>query len=230
MRVIIIDDEKNAITALRAMLEEFVKSAEVVGTASNGKEGLELINNVKADVILLDMNMPKMDGIEMLENLGSRDFKVVITSAYEDYAIKAIKNRAFDYLLKPINVKDLEKVMAAIEKELRERTSSRLIKFSDKKGIVHVKLDDIFYFKGDGRYSEVNCANGQKYYISKNLGEYEEELKREFFFRAHKSYLINCKHVVSMNNLDGGNVELTNGASIPISRHKKTEFVEFMKQ
>lgn len=228
MKVIIIDDEEKAITTLKAMLKEFFKGIDIAGTASNGTEGLELLSKVKVDVVFLDINMPGMDGLEMLQQLEERNFRVVITSAYERYALKAIKNKVYDYLLKPINIDELEKLIHLIESELKEK-STRLIKLSDKKGTVHIKPDDIYYVRADGRYSEVNCTNKQKYYISKNIGEFEEELKDLFFFRVHKSYVINCKYVNHVSKEEGSIVKLENGTVIELSRRKRTEFLAFLK-
>jgi two-component system LytT family response regulator len=228
MKVIIIDDERNAIITLVAMISGFFENVEVVGTALNGEEGLALLEKKDADLVLLDINMPGMNGLEMLEKIEERNFKVVITSAHEKFALKAIKHKVYDYLLKPINIDELEKVIATVKSEMQEKNIKRFIKIGDKKNTRHIKLEDVYFVKADGRYSEVNCVDKQKYYVSRNIGEFEEELKHEQFFRVHKSFLVNCRYVQNISSGDGGNVEMENGVIIEISRRKKVEFIEFL--
>jgi len=231
MKAILIDDEENALTTLQAMMSSFLPHVEIIGIATEGIQGIKLIRALKPDMVFLDINMPGLDGFEMLELIETRNFKVVVTSAHERYALKAIKNKVYDYLLKPINIDELEKVVNSIAEELKQTTgknSSSLIKIASKKGTAFVKKEEIYYIKADGRYSEMVCQHNEKHYVTKNIGEFEEELKDSRFFRVHKSYLVNCMYVKNISSQDGGFIHLENGLSIEISRRKKAEFLKFL--
>ncbi len=219
LKVLLIDDEPKAIITLDAMLKEFVENVNIVGTANNALEGIKLIRKFKPDLVFLDINMPNLDGFDLLELLETRDFKVVITSGHEKHALRAIKNKVDDFLLKPINLEELEKVVHSIAKDLEKGSKERLglIKLVDKGVTVFIKQDQIKYIHADGRYSEV-VSTDKKFLITKNLGEFEEELDKKVFFRVHRSYLINRNFVKNISSSDGGFITLDDGTEIEISR------------
>lgn len=236
LKAIIIDDEKDAVFALRKMLEQFCTGVVVAGEASNALSGLKLIQQVQPDVVFLDVEMPGGTGFEMLETFEGSPFSVVFTTAYQQYAISAIRAGAADYLLKPIDVEELRNAIARVEARLAEQRTSRpsyeeyKVKIVQQNGTFFLPCQDILCIEGDGRYSTIFGTDGKTHLVSRNLKEFEEELAPYRFFRVHKSFLVNCRHVVRISHSDGGFAVMSDGRQIEISRRKKVEFQEFMKR
>lgn len=232
LKTIIIDDEVNSIVTLEAMLGGFFDHLSIVAKAGNAVDGLREIRKHQPDILFLDVNMPGVDGLDMLEMLESRNFKVVITSGHEKHALRAIKNKVDDFLLKPVNIEELEKIVVAItEGFVKSRNAHRqgLIKLVDKNKTVFVRPDEIRYIRAEGRYSKVVCED-KNFLVTKNLGEFEAELDAKVFFRVHRSYLVNCGFVKNISNNEGGFIVLNDGTEVEVSRRKKTEFVAFMQR
>jgi two-component system, LytTR family, response regulator len=231
IKAVIIDDEKNAIVTLEAMLTAFFGHVVVAGKASNAIDGIKEIRRARPDILFLDVSMPGIDGLEMLELLESRDFKVIITSAHEKHALRAIKNKVDDFLVKPINIEELEKIITVLtsEKQITQNGKADWIKLVDKNETLFIKQDEIKYIRAEGRYSSVICEN-RKFLVTKNLGEFEAELSKSLFFRIHRSFIINSHFVKNISSHDGGFIVLHDGTEIEISRRRKVEFVEFMKR
>lgn len=237
LKAVLIDDERDALFALRKLLEEFCEGVEVCGEATGALAGLKLIRQFDPHVVFLDVEMPGGNGFDLLDTLKQQPVNVVFTTAYEQYAINALRAGAVDYLLKPIDIGELrdavKRVRARIEREgalLKSPTEEYKIKISQQGGTFFVPCNDVLYVEGEGRYSTIYLADGRKYLVSKNLKEFEDELLRHRFFRIHKSFLVNCRYVTRITHSDGGFVELSNGKQIEISRRRKMEFQEFMKQ
>jgi two-component system, LytTR family, response regulator len=241
MKAVIIDDEQHCITTLQWTLKEYCKDVKVVATAHNGSEGVVLINQYKPDLVFLDVEMPVMNGIDMLLHFEDIKFDVVFTTAYDQYAVKAIKLNALDYLLKPIDKDDL---IAAVEKvknrqtqisrqqvdalhEVHKTKVSNKIALSTMAGLQFINLDNLVRVEGEGNYSNFILKDKKKILLSKKLGDAEEILKgNDNFFRAHKSHLINLKFVEKYIRGDGGEIIMEDGTSISLSRNKKDEFLE----
>lgn len=236
MKALIVDDEKDVSQALKLLLNKTCPDIEVIGVVHSAMDAVKALKKEMADVLFLDIEMPGGNGFDLLEIVDNKELYVIFTTAHSEYAIKAIKNGAKDYILKPI---DPDELMASVAKAKKEIDSlktnginskvSSTLSVSTPKGLMFVSKEDVIYIKADGRYSELYCKEDQRYTVCKNIGEYEEELNKDFFFRVHKSYLINCKHVVKIKSTDGGFVEMNNKAEIEISKRKKTEFLKFLK-
>ncbi len=240
MKILIIDDEVHCIDILSKLLKKLAPDFEIVGTASNGKEGLELIKKLQPEAVFLDIQMPVMGGIEMLENCDSLNFKLVFTTAYNEYAIKAIKLNAIDYLLKPLDKTELSECIEklrtdpqqGIEKEqisnLKKSSGSQLqetIALSTQKGLIFINASEIMLLEADSSYTNVYLEDESKLLISKTMLHFEEILDEKKFFRPHKSYLINLKFIKQYIRGDGGEIIMKNGMNIPLSRTKKDEFL-----
>lgn len=246
MKVIIIDDEQKGRESLRKLLEIYCKDVEVVAMASDSEEAYQLINDHKPHVVFLDIEMPGGDGFSLLDKFPVRHFKVIMTTAFEDYAIKAVKHQAFDYLLKPIDIdelmfavdtakKDLER--HAPEKSFEPGTGSyampRLsltgrVALPVKDGIFYLMVSDIVRIESDGGYSTFFAKDGAKYLVAKNLKDYEDILPEKQFFRVHKSHLINMDKVKKYIRTDGNFLEMEDGSVVEIARRKKDEFLQLM--
>lgn len=236
IKALIVDDEKDVSQALKLLLNKTCSDIEVVAVTHSVVEAVKVIKKEKIEILFLDIEMPGGNGFDLLEIIDNKDLYIIFTTAHNEYAIKAIKNGAKDYILKPI---DPDELIVSVEKAKKEIGKAKIglggaklsptLPVSTAKGLIFVNKEDVVYIKADGRYSELYCKNGQHYTACKNIGEYEDELSKGFFFRVHKSYLINCKHIVKLKSEDGGFVEMNNGSEIEISKRKKAEFLKFLR-
>ncbi len=242
IKAIIVDDEKAAIKSLVWELENFCEDITIVDTFTNPKEAISAINYIKPECVFLDIEMPQMDGFHLLERLDYRDFDLIITTAYDSYALKAFKENAIDYLLKPIDTDDLIKSVSKIKinkkennlgnelKELLENfpksQNQNKIAISLSGKTLFVKPEEILYCKSDGGYTEVHFVNKKKEVISKKLKDVEQYLNNFNFYRVHNSYIVNTNYINEFIKTDGNYIVLENNISIPVSRAKKDELIE----
>lgn len=242
MTAILIDDEAHCTRTLKWELERHCPEVEVVAVCSSGEEGLAAIHESKPDLVFLDIEMPGMNGFDMLGRLDKIDFQVVFCTAYDQYAIKAFKLSATDYLLKPV---DSHELVAAVEKAARQSSKGitsdqitelisaighpgrefRRIALSTSDGLEFVDTDRILYCESQSNYTNIVLEDGRKVLLSKTLKEIDELLTGFGFFRAHKSHLINLRHVTKYVRGDGGYVVMRNGVTITIARSRKEEFL-----
>lgn len=232
MKAVLIDDEKNALTALRKMIGQFCSGVEVTGEAQTAMEGLQLIRRQQPDLVFLDVEMPGGTGFDLLEAIEKKNFAVIFTTAYEHYAIPALRTGAADYLLKPISIDELRKAIERVQTLKLKNTiaspEAQRVRIANAEGTLFVPVTDITCIKGEGRYSRFFLQNGEEQLVARNLGELEEELSPARFFRLHKSWLVNCASVVRITHRDGGFAVLTDGREIEISRRKKAEFLQLL--
>ncbi len=243
MRAIIIDDETRAVKSIELALNQYCPDVTVVGKAYNAKDGIIEISDKKPDIVFLDIEMPFTTGIELLESSPNREFDVIFVTGYAEYAIKAFKLNAIDYLLKPLNVLELIEAIKRVKENSKNYHVSHqkidqlsrvfLDKFpvSSMKGTDYIKLREISHFQADGSYSKIHTLNNKTYTISKNLKEVEEQLNSTMFFRVHKSYLINLEHIKKLSpSKDGGTVMMSNDAVLEIARSRKALFLELLNK
>jgi two-component system LytT family response regulator len=246
IKAIIVDDEISAIKSLKWEIERFCEGIEISDSFTDPNEAISAINYLKPDCVFLDIEMPEMDGFQLLKSLKYRDFDLIITTAYDNYAIKAFKESAIDYLLKPIDTDDLLKSVKKIKKnkeknnlgsELKKALENLLPKTNINKvslplsgKTVFVNADDIIYCKSDGNYSEIFLKEGQKEMLSKKLKEVEQLINNTNFFRVHNSYLVNINYIKEFIKSDGQYLVLEQGASIPVSRSKKSALLELLNE
>lgn len=246
MKAIIIDDEKKGREILKSLIENYCKEVEIVAQAESAQEGYELIREHHPDVVFLDVEMPNGDGFSLLERFEKIKFQIIFTTAFDDYAIKAIKFHALDYLLKPIDIDELRNAVnnvkeAARSKQNTEQKYSGLIHTRKlehsgklalpiKDGIIYLSISEIIRVESDGAYSIFYTDNGKKHLSSKNLGEYEEILPTLGFFRVHRSHMINVKKVKKFIRSDGNFIEMEDGSMVEIARRKKDEFLQLMNE
>lgn len=244
IKAIIIDDELSAIKSLEWEIKNFCSDLEICESFTDPTEAISAINYLKPDCVFLDIEMPEMDGFQLLNNLKYRDFDLIITTAFDNYAIRAFKESAIDYLLKPIDSDDLVKSVAKIkvnkEKnvlglELKKVLESILPK-SNKSRIslplsgktIFVNSEDILYCKSDGNYTEIYFKNNTKEVLSKKLKTVEEIINNHTFFRVHNSYLVNIGCIKEFIKSDGQYLILESGDSIPVSRSKKEALLQLL--
>jgi len=232
LRAIIIDDELIAIEALKVLLGRH-KGIKVVASATSPGKGIELIDDYRPDVVFLDISMPGMDAFDLLDNLNYKNFKLVFTTAHEEYAIKAIKSKAFDYLLKPIDNEELNACVDAIIHSCDESTThpkpNGIIELSVRDGIIFIKPRDIIRLEASGSYTAFHLVGGIKHLASKSLKEYEQQLDTRHFFRCHNSHIINLHKVVKLVSTDGLFVRMEDGSMPEVARKNKDAFLEHLK-
>ncbi len=235
---VIIDDEPKSVTLLQRMLEKYCPDVNVVGTAGNTEKGYELINTTTPSLVFLDVEMPDGSGFYLLKKFSRIPFRVIFTTAYDKYAIPAIRFSAIDYLLKPISIAELKAAVAKISTgptELNQlplaESGNRPLQFKGRialpsnDGVQFVTVDEIIYCESSSNYTFFYLKNGTKLLVCRTLKEYEEQLSMQGFFRIHQSYLVNLRYVKSYVRGRGGFVVMENNAELAVSVRKKEEFL-----
>lgn len=243
MRCIIVDDEKKAREILIAVLQEHCPNITIVAQAGNIEDAENLLNNHQIDVLFLDVEMPGGTGFDLLDKVKNIDFEVIFTTAYDQYAIKAIKFSAIDYLLKPLQVDELKEALKRVSEKhngvdalskdnllaLLENVKPRnkkKIAIAEGKGMVILSIDQIIRCEADKNYTNIYLQNGQCILSSKNLKEYEDMLRDEVFYRVHQSHLINLNFIEKLTKEDGAYLILKDGSQIEVSRRRKSELMD----
>lgn len=234
-RAIIIDDEQTGINTLKVLIERDFNNIKIVAETTDPFQGITLVENYKPEIVFLDISMPKIDGFELLEKLSYKSFKLVFTTAHEQYAIKAIKNKAFDYLLKPIDRQDLkiciDKILTDFLQPLPNKTlKPSILELSAKDGIVFLRPEEIIRLEASGSYTVFYLESNEKYIASKNLKECTALLDNwDYFFRCHSSHTINLKKVVKMVSTNGLFVKMNDGSMPELLRKNKDMFLMKLK-
>lgn len=219
---------------------------EVAGEAGDGLEAIKLIEQVKPKLIFLDIVMPRLNGFEMLEKLKEKNFSIIFTTAYNQFAIRAIRYSAFDYLLKPIDIEELRTTIARIEslenRKLAEqiellqeylrqpRNTYHKLALSTNEGVIFIQISNITHLEAKSNYTFIFLADKSKIVITKTLKETMELLPVDLFFRTHHSYVVNLNYIRKYIKGDGGQIELSNGAIVEVSRKNKEEFLSLIRQ
>jgi two-component system LytT family response regulator len=245
LKTIVIDDERDAVDFIISIIGEFCPGLEVVGKAYDIMEGVQRITDLKPDLVFLDVEMPHGTGFDLLTNFPEKNFDVIFITAFNHYAIKAIKFSAVDYILKPINISEF---IEAVHKVIQKRSDS-LSRGSDNikvllenlktglpsrlaiptsEGMEYINPKEIIRIEADRAYSWFYITGNRKMLVSKNLKEFQDLLSDRYFFRPHNSHLINLKYVKKFVRKEGGFIEMTDGSEIPVSRTRKELFMVHM--
>jgi two-component system LytT family response regulator len=233
LKCYILDDEQHAVDALTAMLKKkFAEQVAICGSNTRAAIALDEIDALSPDLLFLDVEMPEMNGLQVLKHFPERKFQVIFTTAHEKYALPALKAEAADYLVKPLSPQD---VFDAIQKCISRKAQQAApavsrITLSASQEIIVVNTDDIIRIEANNNYSHFYFTNRPKLIVSKTLKEFEEQLSPAGFHRVHQSHLVNMKHVESVHSNDGDYIQLTGGHRVEISRRKKTEFMQLLKK
>lgn len=243
IRALIIDDEASARDGLKRIVKQYCPEITIVGTGENVKEAIYLINQHAPDLVFLDIEMPNGNGFTLFDTFKSPQFETIFITAYEEYAIKAFRVAALDYLTKPVDYRQLrdsiDKLNNKRKIELKEQRIELLIKnitnkplefnkivLPDYNGFTLVDISDILYCKADGSYTEVYLIDGKVITTSRLLKAFEELLPNETFFRIHRSYLVNLNLIKRFNKSDGFQVVMENHIVLDVSERNKKELVE----
>jgi two-component system LytT family response regulator len=247
LTALLIDDEANSRQAIKNLLAKLCPDVEIAGEAKNAAQGIEMILSLKPQLVFLDIQMPGKTGFDMLASLDKIEFDIIFTTAYHEYAVKAFRFSAIDYLLKPIDPDDL---LAAVDK-VKEKQSpasagqvdllkqlwqqlsagqnvqskNQKLALATQEGIHLAEVKDIVWCESLGSYTKFYLANGEKLITSRLIKEYEEILTDYHFFRVHQSHIINLHHVKKYVKGDGGQVWMSDGTEVEVARRRKDEFL-----
>lgn len=239
IKSIIVDDEEGNRANLRSLLTSYCPQVEIIAEADSAITAMDAIAEHCPQLIFLDIEMPNGNGFDLLSKLDRIDFEIIFVTAFGQYALKAIKFCALDYILKPIDMLDLKTAVQKAEKRIREhersdswqvfvenQQSSQNPKIALPTGnqIDYIPVSEIVRCKGDGNYTTFYLENKQSLMVSKTLKEFEELLSEHNFIRVHQSHLINARYVKTYVKSDGGYLRMEDSSEIPISRQRK-EFV-----
>ena len=245
IRTIIVEDEPVSQEMLSLMLQRHSTDVEVIAVCSNPTDGIKRIEALKPDLVFLDIQMPKMNGFEMLKQIGSINFEVIFTTAFDQYAINAIRISALDYLLKPIDDEDLSAAIIKCKERLAAKKPAeqfehlfhnlqnrnpldKTLALSASDGISFIKMSDIVRVEANGRYAKFFLLNKDSILVSKTLGDFEEILSANQFFRIHDSSIINLNHVKKYIRGDGGTVILSDNTELFVARRRKEDFIKLI--
>lgn len=247
LTAVIIDDEKNALEVLEMQLTRFCPEVTVVEKCQSGEQGIAAIRQHQPDLVFVDIEMPHVNGFDVLKATIGLQYEVIFTTAYDQFAIKAIKFSALDYLLKPIDIAELQ---AAVQKAISKKGSGSV---AEKLNVLLQQLqqpavkqervalpvgdamqffhaDEILRCEGESNYTHIYLSNGKKITTAKTLKDVEESLLGFSFYRIHKSHLVNINHISKVIRGDGGYVVMDDGTSITISRNKRDAFFESFRK
>ena len=245
LRAILIDDDQSNLSALSEKLLKHCPQVEVIGLCDNGEEGIKAIESEKPDVVFLDIEMPVMNGFVMLQQLKYRNFELIFVTAYDHYAIKAIRFSALDYLVKPVEIDDLKAAITKAEANKNSRNSQlqmelllehlnnkqpKRITIHTSDGLRFINVEDIVYLEASNNYTNIYLSTSQKLLVSRTLKDFEDILPSETFLRIHHSTIINKFYVEKYIRGEGGQVVMLHGKVLDVSKRKKSEFLQAIGQ
>lgn len=244
LKAILIDDEESNTSSLNEKLLAYCPDVQVIAFCQNAAEGIAAIDSLHPDLVFLDIEMPVMNGFNMLQQLEYKNFELIFTTAYDHYAIKAIRYSALDYLVKPIEIAELKdavnraagkrnqalpnpQIELLVEQLAGRKNTLSRIAIPTAEGLQFLKVDDIIYLEANVNYTHIFTTGGrQKYVVSKTLKDFEDMLPAETFLRIHNSYVINKNYAEKYIRGEGGQVVLTNGTVLDVAKRKKHEFLK----
>ena len=231
MRAIIIDDEPAAIDSIEELVLQLAPDVQLVSRATNGLEAMQQILQLEPDLIFLDVDLPFMNGLQLMEKIPVYRGEIIFTTGSSSYALMALKLNAADYLVKPIDPADFLLAMSKVRSRLAHRKLPAAepinrIQLPTQHAILYLDEKEIVSVVGKGSYCQINTLNGEKITVSKSIGQVEEKLSATRFFRCHNSYIINLDYVTMFNSRDGNHVVLKEGLKAEVSRRSKEMLLE----
>jgi len=244
IKAMIIDDERHSSDALKILLAKSCPQVETVAICHSGEEGIKKISELKPQLLFLDIEMPHMNGFQMLEQLPATDFEIIFTTSYDQYAITAFRFSALDYLLKPIDKEELSKAIHKCLQNIEQKNTKdkidilfknltqqnaldRTITLTSVDGIRFIKMKDIVRLEANGRYTKFYLVNKEVITSSRTLGDFEEVLSSNQFFRIHEAHIVNLLYI---DRFHKGNsyVLLSDKTELPLARRRKEDFLKII--
>lgn len=244
LKAILVDDERSSLQNLQQKLLEFCPDITVLAVADKPEEAILLIRQHKPDVIFLDIEMPRMSGLRMLDQLTDYSGEIIFTTAYNHYAVDAIRISAFDYLVKPVSITELQNAVARLVKYKQSETKERLdilrqalsetksqedkIAVPTGEGMEFIRIKNIIHIESSSNYSKIFLTDGKNILVTKLLKDFEDILMPYKFYRVHNSHLINLSYIKKYIRGDGGQVVMQDETYIDVARRKKEEFLRLI--
>ncbi len=250
IRVVLVDDEPQSCKSLAIKLKAIAEDIEIIGTYHDPERAISGIRKSTPDVVFLDIEMPGMNGFQLLENIEEFNFEVVFVTAYNEYMLNALHLSALDYLLKPVDTEELKNALTRLRKKIslqenllhtkerlellgdamKEQHAPKRLALATLQGIVFLKINEIIRVEALSNYSTFYLINKQKIMVSKTLKEFEPVLAMQNFFRVNRSCIVNTDYIVKYKNEDGGMLELQDGSEVGVGPHRKNELVELLSR
>lgn len=241
-RTIIIDDEEDARNTLSAFIRQYCPKIEVVAEGTGVQDGYRKIMAHEPELVLLDIQMEDGTGFDLLEKIRNPKFQVIFCTAFDEFAIRAFKYSAIDYLLKPIDPDELIEAVSKVKEneggtqqekvdlllDHRQKGYSDRITLSSQEGLTVVKLSEIIRLESDSNYTKFFLNSGERTIVPRSLKEFEEMLPKEQFYRTHQSHIINMEHVKKYMKEDGGYILMVDGSEVLVARRRKEDFLSFL--
>ncbi|WP_299433920.1 LytTR family DNA-binding domain-containing protein [uncultured Aquimarina sp.] len=243
IQAVIVDDEKHSRETLKNLLNEFCTDVTITASAGSVEEAITAINITNPDIVFLDIELQSGTGFDILTQIKPINFEIIFITAFEQYAIKAVKYSSLDYLLKPIDLNELIDAVEKVKKKKDQKVYNKQLEtlvhnlqqpklhkicLSTADGFEFVSIENIIYCKANGSYTSFYLKNKRTVLVSKHLKEYENLLADQHFMRVHNSFLINLKEVEKYVKSDGGYILMSNNDTASISKSKKDEFLNTM--
>lgn len=247
IKCVLVDDESNSLEMMEWLLKTYCPQVSIEAMCGSAESGIKAINSFRPDVVFLDIEMPHMNGFDMLEQFERLSFDVVFCTAYDQFAIKAFKYSALNYLLKPVDPEDLKETLRRIEQKRAIPTKEQIdllmsgirdsqkptvqrIALTANDGLIFVSTSDILYCQAESNYTSVVLTNNRKILVSRVLKDIDEALSGPDFYRVHNSFLVNLNHIQKFVRGDGGYVIMNDGKSIGISRSRRQDFMDLFSR
>jgi two-component system LytT family response regulator len=243
LRAILVDDEESSLNSLKEKVYRHCPQVDIIATCDDAEKAINSIDSLKPDLVFLDIEMPVMNGFLMLQQLSFKNFELIFTTAYDHYAIRAIRFSALDYLVKPIEIEELKSAVdrAAKKKEgltanhqlelllenlTPQKNNYHRIAIPTTEGLQFIKLNALVYMEASVNYTHIYMESGQKYTVCRTMKDFEEVLPSDTFLRIHNSYIINKNFAEKYIRGEGGQVVLSNGVVLDVAKRKKAEFLK----
>jgi two-component system, LytTR family, response regulator len=240
LKAMLIDDEPDSIRLLALQLKEHCPQVEIAGQYTSSVEGLQAIRSLKPDLVFLDIEMPEMNGFELLDQLDDISFSLIFITAYNEFALKAFRFSALDYLVKPLDTSELQEAVKKAEKhqrvdqrqiellrsQLQRQQLPQKIAVAFQSGVVFVELKDLVYCEAEGNYTKLVLIGGKTHLLSKTLREVQEVLEERNFLRVHRQYLINLDHIKSYHKGEAAYLVMQGDVNIPVAKNQKERLVQ----
>lgn len=242
LNAIIIDDESDAVKNLEKIIRDYCPNVNLIATAHTVSDALIEIENKHPDLVMLDIELQDGTGFDILEKSRYRNFEVIFVTAFNQYAIRAFKHSATDYILKPVDITELKDAVARVSRNRSEKSvgnfsilldnlkseSPRKLAIPTLQGYEYILVDNIVRIDAERSYCNIFLLDKRKIMVSRCMNDYQKILDERKFFRAHNSHLINLQHVKMYVKRDGGHIEMVDGSIVPLARRKKDFFIEAM--
>ncbi len=240
LKAILIDDEPDCVHLLARELAAHCPQVQVIGQTTSSEDGLRLIQVLQPDLVFLDIEMPRQNGFQLLEKVGEIFFQLIFVTAYNEYAVKAFRFSALDYLLKPIDVAELQAAVRKaarrqgidgqqirfLERQIQQQQPADKIAVPYQNGVVFLPLNEILYCEADNNYTRVIATQKRQFLLTRTLREVQQVLEERHFMRVHRQYLINLDQIKMFVKGEGQYLIMNNEVNIPVARQQKEKLVQ----